>query len=234
MATVGSIIKDSLLLLKAKESGESLSADEEADGIRALNQLIGKWNLQPLMQVAKTQLTQALTASDGLYTFGTGGDNSTRPIRITKAFVRSSTNVDYPMRIISNEEYSLISFKTITSTYPYNLYYRDSYPLGEVNLFPVPSTTGYTLYLETQSALSTYTLGSDTVDLPDGYELALIYNLAVQMGPQYKEASPSVRAEANDSIAWIKRMNTDDKPIMANTARMATRGGYGGYFVGVS
>ena len=231
--TVGTIIGAALRLLKVKRGGEAPTASEGVDGLAAINDLLEEWNLQPLMQTAKKQLTQVLTGGDGTYTFGTGGDNSTRPVRIRKAFIRDSSNaVDYPVRIIGNEEYSLIPFKTITSSYPFNLYYRNEFPLGVVNLYPVPDS-GFTLFLEVQAALSAYTDVSDTVSLPPGYIKALKYNLAVQISPEYRDPSPLVIQIAQNSIAWIKRMNSVDKPIMTNTARIAvSRGNYGGELFG--
>jgi len=222
--TVNELILGALRKLKVKEAGESLTANEAADGLVALNDLLEEWNLQPLMQPAKTQLTQVLTASDGTYTFGAGGDNSTRPVKITKAFIRdSSNNIDYPLRIIGNEEYSMITFKTTSSTYPFNLYYRAEYPLGVVELFPVP-TSGFTLYLEVQATLSTYTSGTTSVDLPPGYLKAIKDNLAVQISPEYRDPSPTTVAQANNGIAWIKRMNSQDRVVMTNTARLAVGG----------
>ena len=127
------------------------------------------------------------------------------------------------IRIIGNEEYSMITFKTTSSTYPFNLYYRAEYPLGVVELFPVP-TSGFTLYLEVQAALSTYTSGTTSVDLPPGYLKAIKDNLAVQISPEYRDPSPTTVAQANNGIAWIKRMNSQDRVVMTNTARLAVGG----------
>ena len=220
--TVGKVVGAALRLLKVNQAGEEPEANEAEDGRIALNDMIEQWNLQPLMQPAKSQISQLLTSS-ATYTFGAGGDNSTRPIAIFKAFVRDPTNLtDYPVRIISNEEYADIPFKTVSGSYPYNLYYRNSYPLGVATLYPTP-TAGYTLYLECQAALSTYSAVSSSVDVPPGYLKAIKYNLAIAISPEYKEPSQIVIMEAANAIAWIKRMNSKDKPQMVNPARAAVR-----------
>jgi len=220
--TVGAVIGAALRLLKVNQAGEAPEANEAADGLIALNDIIESWNTQPLMQPAKTQIYQVLTTASE-YTFGSGGDNSTRPITIFKAFIRDPTGQnDYPVRIIGTDEYDEIPFKSISSSYPYNLYYRSEYPLGVVTLYPTP-TAGYTLYLECQAALSTYSAISDTINLPPGYLKALKYNLAIAISPEYKDPSQIVLMEAQNSIANIKRMNSQDKPQMANPARMAVR-----------
>ena len=233
MATVNDIIQNALRLLKVKEVGDVLTAQESTDGLQSLNELIEEMNLQGLMQTSKTQLTQALTAGDGSYTFGTGGDNSTRPVEIYNAYVRDG-NIDYPCCIIGNDEYSNIPYKSISSSYPYNLYFRAEYPLATVELYPVPSKSGTTLYLETRAALSTYPAGTDTVTLPPGYIKYMKYQLAVDIGPEYREASQSIRETAREAKALIKRTNAKDKPVMINTARISLGGTNGGYLFGVS
>ena len=92
-------------------------------------------------------------------------------------------------------------------------------------MYPVP-TSSATLYLEARAALSTYTAGTDSVDLPPGYTKYLKYQLAVDAGPEYKEASQSVRETAREAKALIKRQNSQDKPVMANTARIAISSRY--------
>jgi len=219
--TVDQIVQAALRLLTVKQAGEPLTADEATDGLQALNELIEQMNLQSLFQPAKKQITQAITPNDGTYTFGTGGDNSTRPLEIFKAYVVDS-NVSYPVRILMNEEYSEISFKEITASYPYNIYFRKEYPLSTIEMYPIPTSGSAVLYLETRAALSTYTDGSDSVDLAPGYIKYLKYQLAVDMSPEYKDASPIVIETARKAKALIKRQNLKDKPVMANTARIAT------------
>lgn len=221
--TVDKIVQNALRLLTVKEVGETLTYDESEDGRIALNNIIEQMNLESGMQPAKVEITQALTASDGEYTFGSGGDNSTRPLEIHTAFVRDAAGkIDYPVRILSNEEYASIPYKSVSSSYPYNLYFRAEYPLAKIKVYPVPSVSGTTLHLECRAALSTYSAGTSTVDLPPGYAKYLTYQLAVDIGPEYEEASQTVHSEAMRAKALIKRTNLKDKPLMVNTARVAT------------
>lgn len=233
--TVDAVVKAALRLLKVKESGESLSADEATDGRIALNDLIEQMNLQSLFHVSKAQITQALTSGDGTYTFGTGGDNSLRPLEIHSAYVLKSS-ISYPVNIISNQQYSYISYKTLQGGYSYNLYYRNAYPLSTLELYPVPSSGSQTLYLECRAELATYSAGSDSIDLPPGYLKYLKNQLAIDISPEYKDASQTVYKNAQDAMALIKRNNSQDKPVMQNTARQAVRrrNDLGGYLFGVS
>jgi hypothetical protein len=217
MAEVASaIIKASLRLLKVKESGETLSADELADGLIALNDLLDEWSLQGYMQTNKAKLTQTLTPSTATYTFGASGHNSTRPVRITKAWIRDSGGIDYPLTIIGSDRFDDIESKTQESTIPQYLYYRAEYPQGIVNLWPVPSAA-YTLHLEIWATLGTIASGATSVDLAPGYIGAIKPCLAVKIAPEYKihETFPLVQKQAEDAIAWIKRVNTHDRPVMS-------------------
>ena len=226
--TVNQIVTAALRLLNVKATGDALTADEATDGLQALNELIEEMNTQSLFQTAKTQITQVITPSDGTYTFGTGGDNSVRPLEIYTAYIVDS-NVSYPVDIISNEEYSDISFKTTTSEHPYCLYFRAAYPLATVQLYPVP-TSAVTLYLEARAALATYSAVTDSVNLPPAYMKYIKNQLAIDIGPEYREASASVREAARNAKEHIKRLNSIDKPTMCNTAQIAVRRGYGGAY----
>lgn len=213
--TADQITLAALRLLKVKESGESLSADESADGLVALNEILDEWTLHGYAQTSKTQLTQTLTPSDGTYTFGSGGNNSTRLVRITKAWIRDSSNNDYILELIPNDVYSEIESKTDASDFPTQLYYRADYPLGVVNLYPVPNTA-YTLYLEGYSAFTAISTGATSVDLAPGYISALKAMLAVKIAPEYKihDTFPLVQSQAKEREAWIKRVNSNDRPRM--------------------
>ena len=232
-ATGEAIIKGALRLIDVLAAGEPLKGPEGADGLVALNDLIEQVNLQPLMQPAKTQLSQVMTASQATYTFGASGDNSTRPVRIYNAFMRDTTNsVDFPVNIISSDKYSLVTFKTTTSTYPFNLYYRNAYPQGVANLYPVPSAAN-TLFMEVQAAISSVATLATSVDLPPAYIKYFKNQLAIDISPEYQATiSPVVYENAAEAKAWIKRMNNTDVPNMQNTARQAVGGqkSYGQYF----
>jgi len=228
--TADAIIKASLRLLGVIEAGENaLDPNMAADGLVALNDLLDEWSLQGYMQTNKVQLSQVLTPATGTYTFGTGGDNSTRPVRITKTWVRDSNNNDYPVQMISNDRYSEIIQKTLQTSYPQYVYYREEYPLTVANLYPVPDTA-FTLYLETWATIGSIATGSTSVDLPPGYISAIKYNLAVQISAEYKirETFPLVQQLAARKLAWIKRVNSNDRPKM-NTGLEGLFDDYGNY-----
>jgi len=213
--TALAIITASMRLLGVKAAGEALDADELQDGLISLNDLLDEWSLQGYMQTAKVQLTQVLTPAQATYTFGVAGDNSTRPVRVTKAWVRDSSNNDYPLEIISNDIYNDILQKTLSTSYPVYLYLREAYPQTVANLYPVPDTA-YTLYLESTGTIGAIATGATSIDLAPGYISAIKPILAVRMAPEYKirDTFPLVQQSANERLAWIKRVNSNDRPKM--------------------
>lgn len=193
--------------MNVKQSSEALASDELADGTESLNELIDSWSNQKLIQPALVEITHTLTATDGKYSIGSGGDiNTTRPLSIESAWVRKS-DLDYQIDVIENQEWATLYNKATTTTYPSKLYYRESYPLGEINLYPLPSEAN-TLVLQVWSQISQITDMTATLTLPPGFNRALKYNLAVELGPEYGvEASPTVKQIAVESKDWIKTAN---------------------------
>ena len=208
MGTANNIITDALKLLGEWQKGEAPDADESADGLRALNLLIDSWANERLMLFQLVERTKALTANDGTYTIGTGGDiDTTRPVRIERAWVRDAENNDSVLAIIDNKSWSRIPIKSIQGMDPLYLYYRAAYPLGQINLYPLPGS-GLTLYLQVWDQLTQFTALTTSASFPPGYERALIYNLAVEIAPMYGAVlRPEVVQVAVDSKAQIKTVN---------------------------
>ena len=68
-----------------------------------------------------------------------------------------------------------------------------------------------------ETVLSQFASLSDTVTLPQGYNLAIRWNLAEQLLPEYGKNDPVmvqlVQRNAADGRAWIKRTNMQPPPI---------------------
>jgi hypothetical protein len=178
MGTARTIVTDAQKLLGVWEKGSSLDATEGADGLRKLNGLIETLNNEYLMIYQTVQRTHALTAGTAQYTIGSGGTiSTTRPLRIDTAYTRDSSNIDHPITIINNQEWSEICYKPVGNTYPTVLYYRPNYPLGAVNLYPEPSS-GLTLYMECWDQIASFSTIDTSASLPPAYEYMLTYNLS--------------------------------------------------------
>lgn len=199
------IIVGAAKLIGVVFKSEQLAADEANDGLTALNDLLDSWSNDDLITYAMTQESFPLTGAAS-YTIGASGDfNTSRPISISTAVVRL-VNVDYPLTIITPQQYQTeIAIKSISSQIPEYLTYDNGYPLGTITMFTVP-TSGSTLRLLSSKPLSNLSALTTTVDLPPGWKRALKNNLAIELAPEYGVEVPQlVQRNAALSLGAIKR-----------------------------
>lgn len=207
MATAQSRINRAMRLVGALASGESPSADETTDVLAALNGMLDAWRNERLMVYAIQDEALSMTGGDGSYTIGPSGDlNTTRPVKIESAFVRSN-GVDYPVDPLTASEYAAIPDKASQSYIPEWFYYAPTMATGTLKLYPVPSASN-TLYLQTWVPLASIHSAETTVTLPPGWEDAIDYNLAVRIAPEFeKNPSAIVLQIAAETKAQVKRIN---------------------------
>ncbi len=212
MTTARDIIEIALRKIHVLGRGQSLQNDEAQDALTALNDMLASWSVEGGYVFTETTETFNLTSAAS-YTIGSGGDFDTdRPFEIVSAYV-SDASTDYPLMLIDQKEYSRISNKTIAGV-PDQLYFDNNYPLANIKLYPVPSAAN-TLTLNSYKPLTSFAGLSNTVNLPPGYNRALVFNLAVELAPDYsKEPTGTVLSVAEQSKSIIFTSNTrNDKFI---------------------
>lgn len=137
-----------------------------------------------------------------------------RPLRINSAFVRVST-LDYIVTPVNVEQYELIGFKTLAGPWPRILYYQPSGPVGNITFWPVPGSGEMHMFAET--VLQSFSSLTDTVTLPQGYNLYLIWNLAELLMPTYGKNDPAmiqmITKNAASARAWVKRTNMNPPQV---------------------
>lgn len=205
MTTALDIITRAAKIIGVLHKSETMDSDESADGLVALNDMIASWSNNSLIIYARTWENFTLAGGTASYLIGTGQTfNTAKPLKIVAAFIRSG-GIDYPLQIITDEEYQLgISLKTTQGGPSGYLSYDNAHPYGTIRLYPVPSAAD-SIYLLTEKAMTAFSALTTTVDLPAGFNEALAYNLAVRLAPEYgMKVTPEIIVTAKESLGSIK------------------------------
>jgi hypothetical protein len=146
-----------------------------------------------------------------------------RPLTIESGFVRVATMqggsniaggyLDYPLTIFSLEEYESIGIKQLNGPWAKGIYYQPSELLGTIYVYPNPSQGE--LHLFTQTIFREFQSLNDTIQLPQGYNMALRWCLAERLLPMFGKVNQiqigMINAYAAQGKATIKRTNM--KPV---------------------
>ncbi len=199
----GTIVNDALVLISATdpEGGVTPTTTQRTAALEELNYLVTSWQAHG-MQVW-CQKTGTYTLSNGVNnpTVGPSGTiNQARPLSIQAAWLRdtvASPDRDCPIRIISREEYNMLSAKDSTGA-PSCLFYDPEYSVpdtntganakGRIYLWPTPDTavaTQYDLYFVYTRPIVDFSGLTDTLDFPQEWFNAIKWNLALALSFQY-------------------------------------------------
>lgn len=188
-------------------TGETPSAAETADGLQALNDVIERWNIDRMAIYASDVVAFNTVAGINSYTMGPGGTwGSERPLTIMDAYC-TLNGVDFVMRSITQEEYNRIGLKTIGTQLVQAYTYINSFPMGQVLLYPTPSAV-LSVKLNFTTQLSQVANSAVTLSLPPGYARALAWSMWIELASQYgQEPTAHAVRSAQGSYAAIKRSN---------------------------
>lgn len=228
MTTARDIIKKSLQKIGVLVKSEAPSDDEAQDGLDSLNQLLASWSNDSASIISRAWESFPLQAGVSTYTMSSGLTfNTVRPINIIQSYIRNGT-LDTPVGIINDETYNSISFKSLTGV-PQFLNYDNAYPTDNLRLYPIPSAA-YTIFLLSEKPLSGFASLDTDVSMPSGWERALIYNLALELAPEYKQQpDPSIVKIAADSLGLARKATLRARPMDAYPQNLQLRNIYSGW-----
>jgi hypothetical protein len=208
MPTALDMIKRSMRLVGALGGGETPTADEQSDGLAALNSMLDSWSIERL-SVYQTQEEQfTWTGSAGSQTMGSGGDfNTTAPAEVVGGYQRVS-NIDYPIQIANEAQWAALPAKSTTSSLITWMYPAYAAPLVTLYAWPVPSANA-TVRIRTWKALQNFSAATTSLAMPPGYQEAIEYNLAINLADEYQRpVPPNVYRRAVGTKRTLKRQNT--------------------------
>lgn len=213
----GSLLNSAVERLGRLYPGESLSSSEQTDFLTVANSMVDNWSLERLNIPVVVVASAALVSGTAAYTLGPGGTfGSTRFLRLDSAGILlpsaaiAGTYIRVPVEIVSQQKFQAFPEKTALAQIPEMFYYDYQFPTATGTLAPTPNFTGTATKLELAGwqALANFPDLVTTVNTPQGYDEALITNLAIRLAPLLSvSASAELVNAAQQSKAAIRAMN---------------------------
>lgn len=196
-----------------------LNPDQTEEARQTYNSMVDGWRADgaTISHIAREIFDINPAQAD--YSIGPNGDWDTEwPDRIERAGILVTQNgnpvPEYPMHVLTIDEYQLWTLKTQETNWPWCLWYeRSGPPLGTVHLLYVPTDGNQVaLYLE-QFLLPIDATGDTTIEFPPGYQEAIESNLAVRLAARTPGAqlAPGMEEIARTSFMRIK--NANNRPL---------------------
>lgn len=150
---------------------------------------------------------------------------------ITALFESSVTGVtEIPCPIITDDARQWIQIKSLKNALATSVYYNPTYSggLGTIDLWPIPTVNTNALVLYRPMQLDSFVTLSQSVDLPEGAEEAIEYNLAFRLcAPNGVQPPADVVELARTSLGTYKRANTKMADVVLDPMfTQERRGGY--------
>jgi hypothetical protein len=191
-------------LIGAIAAAETLETNELNDALVTLQQLVSSWNTEGATLVSRKRLTMNVSATNGPFTL------SERPVRIEAASVACG-GIDSQLEIVDSAGWEATPEKLAQTVYVRKLYCDYAVPFAAVYIAPIPRLGGQ-LEMWIYVTMSPFSSLSQTIELPFGYEMALRYNLAVALLPEYprSDVDPTLLQQAQNYKASIVQLNAQN------------------------
>jgi hypothetical protein len=220
--TAQDIITDAMKEIGVLASGETPTATELNDTLRALNMMLDSWSARKLLSLAGIQEPFPLTHNKYIYFIGLTAFlpnfTTSKPISISDAFIRDGNGVDSHLEIVGMDLYDSYGDKSFSITRPTTIAYdpgltQQATQLGTIYVYPIPdNSTPYTLYITQQKYLTEFSALSTSVTFPASYMRALKFSLALEIyGNYFNESKTPIPARtvrlAQESMRILETVN---------------------------
>jgi len=211
--TAQDIITSALRLIGVVAQGEAPSSDDAMNGLLSLNIMLDNWAARRLLTPGLTKESFSIgPPAPASYAIGPGADFDTvKPEAVLNAYVRDGNNIDYPVELITEEEYDGFSGKATLAGTPYKLFYAQvgaQSATGSISLYPLPGSN-FTLTIESLKPFAEFANLTDSFTFPAAYARAMKYNLAIELAPEYgAEVPPEVAGVARESMQTVRNLNS--------------------------
>ena len=238
MATVRDIITDALREIGVLASSETPTADDATFALNAFNRQIDANAAESLLIFTNTRTTCPMVVAQQNYSVGAGGDiNIPWPVfpqHIHFQDTAFTPSREWPLQLLTNDAWANVTIKSLTSTtYPVWAYYNATYPLGTIQLWPIPQKTGLELVFYAPQQVSEFADLNSAISLPPGWRRFLTKNLALELCPSYERpASEELKDAARESKAVVKRSNIQQQDMKMDAGALCQgSGAANGYWI---
>ena len=226
--TVRDVIAGAFRLL-AGDDRSGFEADDFNNALLSLNSMLQTWTTESLSVWTINRIVLPLTPGTQTYTLGTGGTlNTPRPTWIENmAILQTSVtpNIEIPIQIMQDQDWMNLPVKDVSSTFPTACWPQGDYPLNTLNFWPKP-TEACSVVMYLPGPFGGFASINDAFAMPNGYERAIRYNLAVELGPEYGiEAPPSVQGIAQMSKRQLQIINYQPNYLTVDSALLQRSNG---------
>jgi hypothetical protein len=211
------------------------SPDQSQEAIGIINRMLGSWDIDPLEIYASTIATYNLVADQLSYTIGPSGNFNVTPtpteITLANIILPGTPPIRRELHITDKEGWGALDLQLIPGGIPTTLYPDYTFPLATLYLYP-QAPAGYQIELYTPQLLPVFAAVTDSVVLPQGYEHAIVQNLAVLLSQQFRsqaDMDPDVPRIAGLALAAIESRNAPVPRMTNDAARLNSGRGAGNW-----
>lgn len=225
MTTATQIINRAYRMAGVLASGETPGAEMANDGLVYLNGVLDALSNENLAIYTDVLDELPLTGADS-YTYGPNGDlNESRPQTVNYVFYRLN-NLDYPVQIITSDQYNSIAIKTLNTSIPTCVFINPDFPVLTVNVWPQSSNGS--LFFNSKKPLANLSSLTTALSMPNGYERLLVLMMAVEIMPEFGIENAQLFQMAMKAKSDIKRTNARPSVLNVNLpfGQASNGGGY--------
>lgn len=229
------LISAALQEIGAQSPGEPVSNDDNPWVLQKLQRVIDNFNARLPMIYNVNFSTFTLVANLAPHTIGPTGTFAVnqRPIDIPSISLilnnTSPSQVEIPLNRRDQDWWAAQNVKNLKSAIPTDYYYSQDWPNGQIYFWPVPSAVNNVL-IQSRQVLAEITSYVQAFTMPPGYWDAVVYSLAVALGPSYeKPISADLRSLMNEAIRAVQSNNIQSPRGSTADAGMPGVGGRGGW-----
>jgi hypothetical protein len=206
-----------------------LQASDLATGQEALNLLLDAANIEKLLVYNLAEEASVVTNLREP-TVGPGGTcDIIRPsvLKQGQVFLRVD-EIDYALREMTAQEWGGYAGMITPTSQPSAFWYEPSFPRGIVHLNYTPDAQ-YQIVFYKWKVLDQISDMMAALTLPPGYFRWLVYDLALDLRPEYPSATADmgvIAETARQAKAAVKRINNRTPDIAGDIALRSTGGSY--------